>query len=484
MNWFLRYIHSDLNDLFVSLNVPADIQQWIMQQPETMRPHYINAIKKNPQMPLQQLQQMTPKVKPKAPQFTEREIWHTETFEEPFQLWARVQFRKMRQAYNPSRTGAPDYAYSREMRDIGRDLEFIYDWWKGTGRPRIDNYTFEQAMQAQDAWHKAMAGKGEGLVYGPTLAEQVVFSPPEWKGWNVQKVITQNDLLVEGNLMSHCVGDYCKQVDSGDTEIYSLRDAQNKPHVTLEISRDNQVQQIYGPGNSEPKSEYKTLIAQWFAELKKTRPIYIDNEFNFDFRRIDNRDIDDAIYAAVNMGNDYGLPSDLTRLDIEWPYDAALAELTRGRDHDTRYTGHIGKAIAEVAWQRDKALAAKTDFNDKKSAYIFDSESKSKGVGWLWSKIDKNNEDFDMYENYQPSVSMKEIRQENPDLSPEQQEELYYRSVEEEQNMMATEARSQYLPYALDDAIAENLVRLRREDPFLADHHEMNARYPVTAKID
>ena len=43
-------------------------------------------------------------------------------------------------------------------------------------------------------------------------------------------------LKYEGDTMGHCVGAYCDDVASGQTRIYSLRDKNNEPHVTIEVS--------------------------------------------------------------------------------------------------------------------------------------------------------------------------------------------------------------------------------------------------------
>jgi hypothetical protein len=52
--------------------------------------------------------------------------------------------------------------------------------------------------------------------------------------------ITKEALQSEGNQMGHCVGSsdrYFNNVINGDTKIISLRDANNKPHVTLELNK-------------------------------------------------------------------------------------------------------------------------------------------------------------------------------------------------------------------------------------------------------
>ena len=43
-------------------------------------------------------------------------------------------------------------------------------------------------------------------------------------------------LKYEGDTMGHCVGGYCPDVAAGRTRIFSLRDAKNEPHVTIEVA--------------------------------------------------------------------------------------------------------------------------------------------------------------------------------------------------------------------------------------------------------
>ena len=43
-------------------------------------------------------------------------------------------------------------------------------------------------------------------------------------------------LSYEGDTMGHCVGGYCDDVASGQSRIFSLRDAKGEPHVTIETA--------------------------------------------------------------------------------------------------------------------------------------------------------------------------------------------------------------------------------------------------------
>ena len=50
---------------------------------------------------------------------------------------------------------------------------------------------------------------------------------------------TASALESEGEMMGHCVGSYCPQVESGRTKIYSLRSPDGKSHVTIEATKNN-----------------------------------------------------------------------------------------------------------------------------------------------------------------------------------------------------------------------------------------------------
>lgn len=51
-------------------------------------------------------------------------------------------------------------------------------------------------------------------------------------------------LADEGNAMGHCVGGYCRDVESGNTRIVSLRDKEGQPHVTVELAPSHNLRSI------------------------------------------------------------------------------------------------------------------------------------------------------------------------------------------------------------------------------------------------
>jgi hypothetical protein len=59
-------------------------------------------------------------------------------------------------------------------------------------------------------------------------------------------------LKYEGDMMGHCVGGYCSDVESGQSRIFSLRDSKGRPHVTIETGRNPMYE---GVGNAINKIE-------------------------------------------------------------------------------------------------------------------------------------------------------------------------------------------------------------------------------------
>jgi len=371
-------------------------------------------------------------------------------------------------------SGEVDYEYSIPMTVFDNYLGQIHDWYTRTinNEDAIFSYDWDQARDASDEWHAAGAGKGEGKIYEPTNQELIVYSPPEWKGWSIQRVMSENDMLVEGNLMSHCVGDYCEDVERGNIEVYSLRDPKNRPHVTIGLDpKYDDIFQLQGNSNSEPDEEYKVYLREWLPLLQKERPdLKIGEEEQFDFddlKYVNDDEIDEEINRIAYEGDEYGLKGDLIGLDIESAYDAAIVSLSRGGQNydNVRYVSYIGTAIADVAWDADKRRAEKAGllgkpYDDKSKEYIsFKHESRTKGVQWLWGTIEKNNESLynDFFDWLEPQAKKEDF----------ETEEEFEKAEEEERDESATEFRRSSLPYALDDAIVKELVELDRTMPFL-----------------
>ena len=79
-------------------------------------------------------------------------------------------------------------------------------------------------------WRATDPDTGEVFPLGGTREQAL-----ESLGYTARKPL-EDALKYEGNTMGHCVGNYCDDVASGNSRIFSLRDAKGEPHVTIETS--------------------------------------------------------------------------------------------------------------------------------------------------------------------------------------------------------------------------------------------------------
>ena len=126
-------------------------------------------------------------------------------------------------------------------------LTQVRDWFDAT-RPDLSTWTFDQAVAAAEAWHHSLRGqRGHDVQYrGPVPDALVVLRWPS--GWTWQRLMTKRDFAREGIAMGHCVGgdqergppdgnsDYYKLHRDGRGAFFSLRNAQNVPWVTVEVT--------------------------------------------------------------------------------------------------------------------------------------------------------------------------------------------------------------------------------------------------------
>jgi len=276
MNWYKKIILSgSVEEYLQSLGATPDIIQFITSQGSNSQ-ILVNEFRKNPNITIKQLQQIQiPTSHQQVDPYTdwEKQIAHR-YLREPFKKWVLVNLRKIRILRDTSPKNQKSIIHNFYMTFID-SLPEIFDWAeRSTPTPDISSYAAEQAMEASDEWHNKMSSQGEGVEYEPTQPNLVMYGPnwknPEWQGWTIQKVISANDLKVEGNKMDHCVGGYCEDVERGNSTIFSLRDPQNNPHITIETNGEKNyntgtIKQIQGKSNSEPKGIYKAMIKEWIS---------------------------------------------------------------------------------------------------------------------------------------------------------------------------------------------------------------------------
>ena len=368
MNWYFKIILAQVATLpagisgyLERINATPDIIQFITSQPTIYSQFLANEFRKNPSLRLEQLQ--TLQLPEKRDPYLKQEKLRSSAFPE-LEKWILVSFRKLRMGRMPP-SDDPDNFYTSLQKVLpydvvhkyslfSNDLNEIYDWYRNT-RPQIESYSAEQAMQASDQWHETMAGEGEGKIYEPINKKLIIYGPQwenkewdGWEGWTIQKVLSENDLLAEGNKMNNCIGSYCEYVEKGSSIIYSLRDPNNNPHVTMETDGNNNIIQIKGNSNEEPDTMYKAMIKEWIKSNKNPGIYEFDDQnehFDISTSNSTNDELLGLIEEFKNEG-DYGIKPWTSYSAAEIAKDAL--EIKKQDSWMRRGNGEYGGDISQI----------------------------------------------------------------------------------------------------------------------------------------
>lgn len=121
---------------------------------------------------------------------------------------------------------------------------------------RIDRMSYADASRMAAAWHEKLLTLAADAD-DPDVVEEIEIAEDCGDGCRFVELKGPVALLREGRLMGHCVGTYFPAVQAGYARIFSLRDARNQPHVTIEVRRALRgsaivASQIKGKGNRAP----------------------------------------------------------------------------------------------------------------------------------------------------------------------------------------------------------------------------------------
>jgi len=215
----------------------------------------LGAIKQNPNITLQELENLSSQNKP-----TREEKFILDNFtNERFKNWL---FHKLKSWRIPPQKPNGEYDHNLPSGGMNGDhanfleqalhaQDFVNNIEANDPDYNLGLKTWEQVVEDTNEWEQILIGKGGGKFYNPADRE-VVMSYPD--GWNMVNVNSENDLDVEGAKMHHCVAGYWDAVRRGQSRIYSLRDPQNQPKATIEIQGDKVIQ-IKGPNNASINDE-------------------------------------------------------------------------------------------------------------------------------------------------------------------------------------------------------------------------------------
>ena len=152
--------------------------------------------------------------------------------------------------------------------EVKHQLETIKNWLEENPDESIDTLTFQELFDTADEWltetQKTETTKYEKIeiVYGPEWKNK------QFNGHYITTITTENDLRLEGNLMSHCVGGYYPNVKEGSKKIFSLRSSSGKPLVTMDVSPDMYwFKQTFGYNNQQPNQLEMSMVNEWKQSL-------------------------------------------------------------------------------------------------------------------------------------------------------------------------------------------------------------------------
>lgn len=156
------------------------------------------------------------------------------------------------------------------------ELGHVVDWLLAHPQRQLSKLSFAQAAQKTKAWD-ASVQKAAARQEDAAGIEGLVEAPSMGFGWRWVEVKSKASLAREGALMRHCVGSYADWVDQGKCRIVSLRDANNKPRLTVElgVSREPsegdggelKLLQIRGVCNRPPETEEAPALRELIVAL-------------------------------------------------------------------------------------------------------------------------------------------------------------------------------------------------------------------------
>ncbi len=119
---------------------------------------------------------------------------------------------------------------------------------------KFERMSVDEADKQQKEWHESLINQSNSNLEEDGISTVMTF--PDGYQW--VSVFGENSLTREGEIMKHCVGSYYEEVKNEGTQIFSLRDPDNDPHVTIEYQSDaNGIAQIKGSSNKQVSEKYR-----------------------------------------------------------------------------------------------------------------------------------------------------------------------------------------------------------------------------------
>lgn len=170
--------------------------------------------------------------------------------------------------------------------------------------------TLSAALAAADKYFSALNKNAAALFENDGDIDTIMTFPD---GSRIVQLLTTDALHIEGAGMGHCVGggSYDEELATGRKKFYSLRDAQNKPHVTFEVKVEGgELLQCKGKENAPPVQKYIPMVQEFVLREKlvlkeKTRYTGLVQDVNGMVYSV--LDLPDTLHVKGNLDLD-GMP--------------------------------------------------------------------------------------------------------------------------------------------------------------------------------
>ena len=359
---------------------------------------------------------------------------------------------------------------------IYESLDFYRRFKQDNPNFDITSYSIDKIYDLAKEWHEAIAGKGSGKMYEPTDPNNIVYRYENPKGWTIQAVTTENDLLAEGNKMDNCVSSYANDVKKGYIYVYSLRNDKNYPLATIGIDGDGKrVTEIKANGNEEPDTNMKKIIGEW---LKTIPGVDLNNKYEIEeglseLDYISEKFLDDELMKLLektaNGFDDYGIPLNADK-NIEPFYSKISSKLSKNSARNIWWQGpvaDVAQTLAEYAFIFDidalkkyltKGLTISRKEWADESSVEFLKDKEISDLENLYSEWEPNDYRYDLDEN-EPDPDDYEDGENDPGYIKAMEE--HEEKVREYTDYWKDEEIKGYvkenMPYALNDYIADYL---------------------------
>lgn len=186
------------------------------------------------------------------------------------------------------------------------ELGRIADWAAAIGNDWTEHAeSLESLKGASDEWHaQLLANADEDAQYA--VEDETAIEFPD--GWRIVRLDPRN-AKTEGSIMGHCIGGYEDSIRRGRYEAYSLRDPNNRPHVTFGFNIKSEykqyranldsLDQIQGKSDQPPIDRYRPYLRRFFSPNPKWEPPLSIIDENGEWK--ENANLSDEDYARLRL---------------------------------------------------------------------------------------------------------------------------------------------------------------------------------------